>query len=204
MNHSFITALGAVAVAGTLTLSAQTPTPPAPRPQTPTPSPSTSTRADDKTITLTGCLKSQDSSTDAARPASTPSSGPAAKFVLTNIEGPSTGTTKPDATTPSATTPNSTSNVSGKQYALTADAGVNLAAHVNHQVRVTGKLSGMDDQTMAHGDPAAKPGDPAKPGSTGRPGEPSQSGDRMGMDKVGSTFAVSSVTMISSSCTSTR
>ena len=133
MKHSLFAAFGAVAVAGTLTLSAQTPTPSAPRPQTSTPTPSTSTRADDKTITLTGCLKAQDASMDASRPTSTPSSGPAAaaKYVLTNIEG--NPSTKPDATTPGSTTPSATSNASGKQYALTADAGVNLAAHVNHQ-----------------------------------------------------------------------
>ena len=199
MKYSLFAAFGAVAVAGTLTLSAQTPT--APRPQTPTPSPSTSTRADDKTITLTGCLKAQDASMDAGRPTSTPSgTAAAAKFVLTNIEGNSMGTTKPDATTPGSTMPSATSNASGKQYALTADAGVNLAAHLNHQVRVSGKLSEMDDHSMTHSEPAAKPGDPVKPGSTGRPGEPSQSGDRMGMDKAWSTLAVSSVTMISSSC----
>ena len=203
MKHSLFAAFGAVAVAGTLTLSAQTPTPAAPRPQTPTPSPSTSARADDKTITLTGCLKAQDASMDAARPAGTPSSAPAtsAKFVLTNVEGTSMGTTKPDATTPGSTMPSATSSASAKQYALTADAGVNLAAHVNHQVRVTGKISGMDDHSMAHADPAAKPGDPAKPS---RPAEPSPSGDRMGMDKPSATLAVSAVTMISNSCTSTR
>ena len=56
---------------------------------------------------------------------------------------------------------------------------------------------------MAH-DPTANPGDPAKPAPTGRPGDPSQSGDRVDMDKAWATLAVSSVTMISSSCTSTR
>ena len=136
---------------------------------------------------------------DAGRPTSTPSAA-ASKFVLTNIEGNSMGTTKPDATTPGSTMPSATANASGKQYALTADAGVNLAAHLNHQVRVSGKLSEMDDHSMMHSEPAAKPGDPVKPGSTGRPGEPSHGGDRMGMDKAWSTLAVSSVTMISSSC----
>jgi len=202
MKHSLYAAFGAIAVAGTLTLSAQTPTPSAPRPQTPTPSPSTPSRTDDKTITLTGCLKAQDASMDASRPAGAPSSGAAtaAKFVLTNVEGTSMGTTKPEAA-PGSTMPSATSNAGAKQYALTADAGVNLAAHVNHQVRVTGKISGMDDHSMAHADPAAKPGDPAKPS---RPAEPSPSGDRMGMDKPSATLAVSAVTMISNSCTSTR
>ena len=206
MKHSFFAAFGAVAVAGTLTLSAQTPTPPTTRPQTPAPSPSTPSRTDDKTVTLTGCLKAQDASMDAGRATGAPASGTAAagKFVLTAVEGNSMGTSKPDATTPGSTTP-SASNAGGKQYALTADAGVNLAAHVNHQVRVTGKLSDANDHaggTMAH-DPAAKP-DAAKPGSTARPGEATPSGDRMGMDKALPTVTVASVTMISSSCTATR
>jgi hypothetical protein len=193
MKHSLSAALGAIAVAGTLTLSAQTPTPPTPRAQTPTPSPSTPSRTDDKTMTLTGCLKAQDASMDAGRPASAPSSGTAAagKFVLTTVEGNSMATSKPDATTPGSTMP-SASNAGGKQYALTAGAGVNLAAHVNHQVRVTGTL-----------DAAAK-ADPTKPSSTARPGEASPSGDRMGMDKAWPTLAVTSVTMISSSCTATE
>ena len=190
MKHSLFAAFGAVAVAGSLTLSAQTPTP----------SPSTPSRADDKTTTLTGCLKARDASMDAGSPTTTASGTAAAgKFVLTNIEGDSMGTTKPDATTPGTTTPSATSNAS-KQYALTADAGVNLAAHVNHKVRVTGKLSEMDDHSrgaMTPGDPA-KPSDPTKPSSTARPGEASHAG--MGMDKA-STLAVASVTMISSTCT---
>ena len=200
MKHSLFAAFGAVAVAGTLTLSAQTPTPSAPRPQTPTPSPSTPSRTDDKTMTLTGCVKAADASTDAGRP-TTSAAGTAAtgKFVLTNIEGDTMATTKPEATTPGTTTPSGTSNA-GKQYALTADAGVNLAAHVNHKVRVTGKLSEMDHSrsTMTPGD-AAKPSDPMKPGSPARPGEASHAG--MGMDKAWSTLAVASVTMISSTCT---
>jgi hypothetical protein len=205
MKHSLFAAFGAVAVAGTLTLSAQTPTPPTPRPQTPAPSPSTPSRTDDKTMTLTGCLKAQDASMDAGRATSAPSAATAAagKFVLTTVDGNSMGTSKPDSTTPGSTTPGA-SNAGGKQYALTADAGVNLAAHVNHQVRVTGKLSDASDHsggTMAH-DPAAKP-DAAKPSSTARPGEATPSADRANMGKAWPTLAVSSVTMISSSCTAT-
>jgi hypothetical protein len=205
MKHSLFAAIGAVAVAGTLTLSAQTPTPPTSRPQTPAPSPSTPSRTDDKTMTLTGCLKAQDASMDAGRPTSAPSSGAAAagKFVLTTVEGNSMGTSKPDATKPGSTMPGA-SSAGGKQYALTAGAGVNLAAHVNHQVRVTGTLSDADHTgAMAHGDAAAKP-DPTKPSSTARPGEASPSGDRMSMDKAWPMLAVTSVTMISSSCTATE
>jgi hypothetical protein len=62
MNGAISLACGAIAVAGTLTLSAQTPPT---RPQTPTTTPSTPQRSDDKrddnkTVTVTGCLKTWD------------------------------------------------------------------------------------------------------------------------------------------------
>jgi hypothetical protein len=82
-----------------------------------------------------GALKAQEASVDAGRPTSTPSSATTAadKFMLTNIEGNSIGATKPNATTPGPTTPSTSPSASGNQYVLTADAGVNLAAHVNHR-----------------------------------------------------------------------
>jgi hypothetical protein len=196
MHHSLFAALGAIAVAGTMTLAAQTPTPPTPRPQTPTPSPSTPSRTDDKTMTLTGCLKSADGAADSSRTTpGTPSgaaSATATKFVLTDIETDSMGSSPSTTPSTTGTTPGTTGTTmskanAGKQYTLTADAGVNLAAHLNHKVRVTGKISDM----------------PAPSGSTTRPGETSPSADRTSMDK-GQTLAVSSVTMISGSCSTTR
>ena len=211
MNHSLFAALGAIAVAGTITVTAQTPTPSPTRPQTPTPSPSSSSRSDDKTMTLTGCLKSGDSSTDGGRSTpGTPSgatSSTASKFILTDIEGDSMGSGT--AGSPGTAGRTGTTSTSGKQYTLKADSGVNLSAHLNHKVRVIGKLSDMDDQSPATtppAEPTARPGDPAQPAST--PGSPARpggtaTGDRMGMDK-GQTLTVSAVTMISSSCASTR
>lgn len=203
MNHSLFAAFGALAVAGSLTLSAQTPTTPAPRPQTPTPSPSTPARTDDKTMTVTGCLKAGDATTADDRSSRGTASG--ATFKLTNVVDDATGTDRPSAATPGAATPGAMStSPAGKQYVLTADTGVNLAAHVNHQVRVTGKMAEMADHsrgTMSTpAEPAARPTNPAEPGSTGRPGETSMGRDHTTMDKASATIAVSSVTMISSSC----
>ena len=203
MNHSLFAAFGALAVAGSLTLSAQTPTTPAPRPQTPTPSPTTPARTDDKTTTVTGCLKAGDVSTADGRTSRGTASG--ATFKLTNVVEDATSTNRPSASTPGTATPGAMStSPAGKQYVLTADSGVNLSAHVNHQVRVTGKLSEMADhsrETMTTpAEPAARPTDPAEPGSTVRPGETPMARDHMTMDKASSTIAVSSVTMISSSC----
>jgi hypothetical protein len=204
MNHSLFAAFGALVVAGSLTLSAQTPTTPAPRPQTPTtPSPSTPARTDDKTMTVTGCLKAGDAATADGPTSRGTASG--ATFKLTNVVEDATSTNRPSASTPGAATPGAMSTSSaGKQYMLTADSGVNLSAHVNHQVRVTGKMSETADHsretTSTPAAPGARPTDPAEPGSTVRPGETPTTRDHMTMDKASSTIAVSSVTMISSSC----
>ena len=91
MTHSMIAACG-VLVAGTLTLSAQAPTP---APQTPRPSQTTPARTDDKTMTVTGCLKPADASQTAPAPSASPSTtAPASRFLLTNVE--------PDGGTPVA------------------------------------------------------------------------------------------------------
>lgn len=213
MKHAIIAACGAVTVAGTIALSAQTPPTPA-RPQTPQPSQSTPSRTDDRTTTLTGCLKAWDAtmsgpSAGAVTPGATAGSTPAApggKFVLTNVRPDSGGTAASgSATTSAPTTMPSAGNGDTKQYVLTADSGVNLAAHNNHQVRVTGKVEAMADHSAM---------DNAKPGATARPGEmtPGSSAgattdqtrtstDRNNMGKAWPTMTVSSVTMISATCT---
>ena len=194
MTHPFYAACGALAVASTLALSAQTPAPSAPRPQTPAPSPSPSStpaRADGTTVTLTGCLKPQ--AADNGRPGSAaPEGATSSKFVLTNVQGDVPGMTKPGASSQGT----KTAGALGTQWVVTADAGVNLAAHLNHQVRVTGKHTEIKPV-----DPAATPGDPLKPDSTASPGEAPQPGMRP--DKTWPALAVSSVTMLSSSCTAT-
>jgi hypothetical protein len=189
MKHTILAACGALAVAGTMTLSAQTPTP-APRPPSPTPAPSTPTmsnpRSDEKTVTVTGCLKTWDSSMGQAPAAATATAG--AKYVLTNVEaeGASPGATREGATETSGSSVES-------QYALTADASVKLAAHLNHKVRVTGKASRMTDHSATGAsrpmDPAAKPGDPPRTGM-----------DKAHKNAMWSTLNVTSLTMISATC----
>ncbi len=79
----------------------------------------------------------------------------------------------------------------GRRYVVTAASGVNLAAHVNHQVSVTGTAAGghaMADQAHV---PAARPGDPkAAPGMTG--------------DKAWETLTATSGTMVSATCSATE
>ena len=90
-----------------------------------------------------------------------------------------------------------------KQYVLTADAGVNLAAHLNHQVRITGKSSTMAEHSAAGATTTPRPSDPSRPGEmpTPAPADPGRTAPAHGMAKAFTTVAVSSVTMISASCT---
>ncbi|MGE4085843.1 MAG: hypothetical protein AB7H93_22870 [Vicinamibacterales bacterium] len=204
MKHAIYATFGAFAVAGTLTV-AHTPTPSSPRPQTPSPSPSTPARTDDKTITVTGCLKAWDASMDTGRGGSTtpPATTAANRFVLSNVTADMSGTAKPatGTATPGRPSPEAGGHSMGArddtQYVLTADSGVNLSAHLNHQVRVTGKMTEPADRPA----PATRPTAPTPTRDPSRPGETPRTGDRMGADKAWSTIAVSSVTMISTSCT---
>jgi len=205
MKYSFLAACGAVTLASAMTLSAQTPAqPPATRPQTPAPT-QPATRTDHSAVTVTGCLKPWDNAMGggAADPMAKPGDpmakpgDPMAKpgapmassrWVLTNVQ-----TDKAMGQTPS--------HPQASQYIVTAGTGVNLTAHVNHQVRITGTVAaGMDHGNMAHAD---KPGD--KP--MARPGDvkpaPGMAADHMTGDKKSATLTATSVTMISATCTTT-
>jgi hypothetical protein len=200
MKHPIILACGAFAVASTLTLAAQTP----PTPQTPKPSPTApaAARTDEKTITVSGCLKAWDAAANAPATGTpttpgTTAGAPASRFVLTNVQPDTMAPRTETATTPGAS---STTAMGPKQYVLTADAGVNLAAHLNHQVRVTGKATSMADHSAAG---STRPGDPARPGTVPapKPTDPAPTTAVNDMAKAWSTLAVTSVTMVSATCT---
>ena len=191
MKHVILATCGALAVAGALTVSAQTPTS-TPRPPSPTPAPSTPTMsnsADDKPITVSGCLKTWDNSMGTA-----PAGSGATTYVLTNVESddtmakgkPESTAAKPESTT--ATRP----TTAASQYIVTAASSVNLAAHLNHKVRVSGTTSKMTDPSGAGTTPPSaepqKPGDPARPAT-----------DRAG-DKGPAKLNVTSLTMVSATC----
>jgi hypothetical protein len=203
MKHAIIAACGAFTVAGTLTLAAQTP-PQAPRPAPSTPS--TPTRSDDKTLTVVGCLKAWDATTGApatgtATTPGTTAGAPASRFVLTNVEPDSKDAT---ATTPSTSGTTGKTSMGTKQYVLTADTGVNLAAHLNHKVRITGKESTMAEHSAAGAATTTpRPSEPARPGEmpAPAPADPGRTAPGHDMAKAFTTVAVSSVTMISTTCT---
>ena len=91
----------------------------------------------------------------------------------------STPAAKPSKPAPEESPAAGTMTGAGKQYVLVPDAGVNLAAHLNHKIRITGKLSDKGDtKTTAPAETRA--------GATAT---------------TPATIAVSAVTMVSASCT---
>lgn len=202
MKYSFFAACGVVTLASTMTLSAQTPAAPTTRPQTPAPT-EPAARADQKTVTVTGCLKSWDGNMGAVPsdtmakpgdPMAKPGTAPMAstRFVLTAIEtGKPAASTTPSSTPTPTTNPNAPAHPQASQYIVTGGTGVNLAAHVNHKVSVTGTVAGGHAMADMARTPATRPGDP-KP-STGMTG-----------DKAWETLTATSVTMVSATCTATE
>ena len=208
MKYTFFAACGAVALASTMTLSAQTPAqPPAMRPQPPAPT-QPATRTDQSPITVTGCLKPWDNTMGSAtanpmakpgdpmaKPGATPMAG--TRYVLTNVQT-DTPMGQPSSSTPSAGAA-SPAHPHASQFVVIAGAGVNLAAHVNHQVRLMGTVdAGMGHGSMAPADkpadkPMARPGDPAP--------APGMAAHRMAGDKKWATLTATSVTMPSATCT---
>lgn len=215
MNNALVAACGALALASTMTLSAQTP-PPTPA-QPVWPNATAPAQPEHKpapgTMTMAGCLKVSDS-TVAAAPAG-------ARYVLANaamerplfggpMGTPTSGAPAPGA--PGAAAP--PAHPMATQYMVVAGSGVDLTAHVNHQVRITGTVAGAHagmPGMMPGGKPMAKPGDTpmAKPDMPAtRPGDvpkPNPMGmDHKSADKGWSTLTAASITMISATCTATQ
>jgi len=214
MNNALFAACGTLVLAGTMTLSAQTPAPtPAPPgwpqatvPAEPAPKPASGP------MTMTGCLKTSDSAMGAppagamAKPGAVMPGAtvPGTHYMLADaaMDRPLFGGSAPaGAGAPAPAHPMTT------HYMLMAGAGVDLAAHVNHQVRITGivaeahdgmpgMMPGAKPMPTPAEKPAARPGDAPKSNPSGM--------DHAGAHKGGSTLTVSSITMISATCTATR
>lgn len=187
MKNAMFATCSALAVASAVTLSAQTP--PAPRPGAPQPSATTPARTDDRSITVTGCLKAWEPKTEqtpgAPHRPNTTVAATTDKFLLANVEGEGSGT--PGA----ATTPGL------KQYLVLADSGVNLAPHLNHKVRITGKVD-------------AKPPVPPVPAPTTAEAQAQKEEATPGAapahpkdEDVISTLHASAVSMVAATCPST-
>ncbi len=198
MRHSTLFATGgAMVFAGAITLSAQTPSPNQP-----------AMNSGKTTITVTGCLKPWDNtmgmapadpmakpatpSDPMAKPGTTPM--PGTRYVLMNAETAKPGeTTKPTASpsTPMpSTAPAASAHPQASQFVVTAGTGVNLAAHVNHQVTVTGTV----DNHMATADAAMAP-------ESGAEGSKPMTAGQKATAKDWATLTATSVTMVSATCT---
>lgn len=143
MKNTIAAACGAWAIAG-ICVVAQTP---AGQSSPSTPPGQTARSAEGSSITVTGCLRPW---TAAADRGATPSpaaadrgSDSAGKFILSNVDA------------------NSAAGVTHASYVLKADASVDLAAHLNHKVEITGTLTppahSASDKSSSS---AASPGQP--------------------------------------------
>jgi hypothetical protein len=181
-RHVFATC-GAIAIAG-LTVTAQSPQPSTAQPPATQPATSQSARASDsdKTLTVTGCVARAGSSASAT---SSPSAaGSSGGFILTNAQS---GKAMSSPDNPASTTPPAASSgprATASSYALKAQgAGVDLSQHLNHKVTVTGTID-----SMAGSSAAASPSGPPSATDAARPAAAMP------------TLNVTSVTMVSSSC----
>lgn len=177
---------GPVVMAGGVTLAAQASVPPTAGAQ-PTPA----VAGAPATITATGCLKPWVD--DVAAPAATPSGAVSpsqaaqapggARFTLTQI----------DATEglPASETAGDKAEL---RMLLIPAASVNLAAHVNHRVTVSGTVPPEGSLAV----PGATPSQPARPGSgeANLPPKPTESAHPY------MPLAVSAVKMVAASCAS--
>ena len=186
MRYAMFATCSAFAVASAVTLSAQTPA--APRPGAPQPSAATPARTDDRSITVTGCLKAWEPKTEntpgAPNRANTAIAAGTDKFLLANVEGEGSGT------------PGATTTPGLKQYMVMGDNGVNLGPHLNHKVRITGTVDAKPPVPPA---PAPTTAEAQAQKDTATPGAaPAHPKDE---DAI-SSLTASSVTMVSDTCPS--
>jgi hypothetical protein len=193
MKYTSLAACGALTLAATLTASAQAPVqPPTTRPQPPAPTQPAATVT--HPITVTGCLTPWDNAIGKAPvdPAVTPGSTPMAgtRYVLmVEAEKPAAPAGTPPAATPPATPPAATAPPAHPQiskFVVSAAPGVDLAAHVNHKVRVTGTV-----------ETAKEP--PTTPAATGRPGDPAPAA-KVASEQDWAPLTATAVTMVSATC----
>jgi hypothetical protein len=109
-------------LASTAVLAAQTPSTPTQTPPT-TSSQSSSMQSSGKTVTLTGCVTPDLTSSPSASSSSSTSASSSRRFMLSNID-PQSGAMSSSATS----------------YLLSPSADVNLSEHLNHKVQITGTI----------------------------------------------------------------
>ena len=176
MTRQVLATCGAMAIAG-LTVTAQSPQPSTAQPPSTQPAAAARASDSDKLLTITGCVARAGSTSPTASAGAASSGG----FILTNAQAGSKAMSSPES--PSATTPPGASTApksTASSYTLKAQGmGVDLSAHVNHKVTVTGTLDSSSAATSPSSSPSATEARPAA---------------------AMPTLNVTSVTMVSSSC----
>ena len=175
MTRQVLATCGALAIAG-LAVTAQSPQPSTAQPPSTQPAAYARASDSDKLLTITGCVARAASTSPTSSASAASSSG---GFILTNAQYGSKAMSSPDS--PAATTPPAASTgprSTASSYTLRAQgAGVDFAPHLNHKVTVTGTID------MAGSSPASAPS-----ATDARPAAAMP------------TLNVTSVTMVSSSC----
>ena len=180
MRTTMLTAC-AMLVAG-LAVSAQTPQTP---PQSSTPSTSAPRSTDAAgPMPVTGCLaawdgKSMTGRADSASPSGSPGaavSTTGTTYMLTNVHGSGS----------------SSSSGAASSFLLTGDSSVNLSAHLNHKVQITGAVDKGAENSSATPSQTTPPSDAATASADSRAHD-------MGAMKP-ATLRVTSVTMVSATC----
>jgi hypothetical protein len=162
-------------------LSAQTP---AQTPQNPTTNPAPSSMAGQKnTVTLTGCVKAGEEPNT---------------FVLSNIKTDADHATGTSGSTAAAAMP----DLKGQEVRLIgAPASVDLSKHVGHTVSVSGMMAPQAGMTPRGTTGAPSTTTPStNPPSTTEPANPSAARPSMDMNKAAHSFNVSSLSMVSATC----
>jgi len=198
----WIGACVAVALAGA-TVAAQTPS-----------SATSQQSSSDRPITVTGCLQKGDQSSSSATTGTTGSSS-SAQFILANAKmssgssgsGSTAGTTGTAAggttaggtTAGGATTGSESGRMGGRSYILDASPS-ELQNHVGHQIEVTGTID--RSASSSYGNPPSTAGGTTAGGTTAggtTTGAAGSTGARSGANQH---LKVTSVKMVSSTCTS--
>lgn len=173
--------------------------------QTPSPAqPTTAPTAHDQSITVAGCLKPWTEMGSTATPTTpapspTPSTIPrtGASYILTGIEEKD----PPVATETRGEAGAATAAARPREaYLLKAEGTVDLAAHANHQVEVTGQVVSMP-MNAAPAPRTATPETAGTPGTPGTPGRPVPGMTREDGHKTApQTLSVTSLKMLSATC----
>jgi hypothetical protein len=211
-TRSFYGSITAMTIAGALTLSAQTPS--TPQTQT-TPKTGDQRSASEQTVTVTGCLQ-QNSGTGMSGSGSAGSTGSTGS-ATSGGTGSTAGSTSAGASGSSQgrssnfvlanakmAQGSSTSGLgTATRLSLTGMSDSELSKHLNHQVEVTGRLSGAMSGTTgttgAAGTTGSATGSTGSTGSTGTTGTTARSGGAAGMGDMPQLHATN-LKMISATC----